>query len=122
MSSPEGNLFSPLQYFYSLEKFGNALARRGGETGFLLCGLRQEDIREKELREVCYEMELFIKYVDWVRYIHIMCCRNIEQSFCTQLCINIETRPVIPLIKMKALKESDVPPTPCYANRSALLN
>jgi len=29
MSFPEGDVFSPHQHFYALEKFGNALVRRG---------------------------------------------------------------------------------------------
>lgn len=127
MSSHEGNLFSPLPSF-----FREVWETLGEEGIFFLAGQGTQDsyhvnwgkmiFEKKELWEVCYKMELFIKHVDWVRYTRIMCCRNIEQSFCTQLCINIETRPVIPLIKMKAFKESDVPLAPCYANRSALLN
>lgn len=101
----------------------------GEERIFFLAGQGREDfysvtwgkriLEKKELWEACYEIELFIKYVNWVCYTHIMCYRNIEQSFHTQLCIDIETRP---LIKMKAPKHSDVTLTPCYANRSALLN
>lgn len=53
-------------------------------------------------------------------YISCAAEHYIEQSFCTQLCIYTETRSVILLIKMKALKKSGV--LPCPPNRSALLN
>lgn len=122
---PEGICFPLFNIFYCLEEFGKALVRRrffsvrAGETIFLLCELRQADIREERaLGSMLWNGALYKTHGLGVLYTYY----KLQQSFCTQQCINIETRPAIPLIKMKALKESDVPSTRCYANRSALLN